>query len=589
MNAGKDAERPVRMPTVLRAQNKRDDAFYQAFEQEFRGSRELIRSRLRVYFAFLEPLKELVERPTAVDLGCGRGEWLELLREHGYQARGVDIDEDMLTACRERNLDVKNEDAVKFLQAAPDASQMILSAFHVVEHLPFSALQNLIRQAFRVLKPGGLLFLETPNPENIKVSSLNFYLDPTHRHPLPPDLLSFLPKFYGFDRVKIVRLQERPDLSGSESVTLDEVLAGASPDYAVIAQKPCDEAVAKLFDSAFEKEFGISDRALVDRFDRQLAEYYNRVAASEARCDNLHRVIGEVAERDRRLAAADAELRRVIGEAQERDRQLAAADTALRRLSGDIEERDRQLASVDTELRRVIGEAHEREARLAAADAELRRVIGEAQEREGRLAAADAELRRVIGEAQERDRQLAVADTELRRLIGEAQEREERLAAADAELRRVIGEAQERDRQLAAADTELRRLIGEAQERDRQLASSDTELRRLIGEAQERDRQLASADIELRRLIGEAQERDRQLAAADTALCRANAEIEERDRRLTEMSGRFAVEQNLFVEQSAELDAIKRSFTWRATSPLRRFAVRCAEVLAAVRKPGNGN
>jgi SAM-dependent methyltransferase len=508
-NRGKGDEQPGRTSAVSRPRNKGDDAFYRAFEDEFRGSSELVRSRLQIYFAFIEPLKVLAERPTAIDLGCGRGEWLELLTEHGYQARGVDIDDGMLAACREKNLDVKNEDAIKFLPTVSDDSQMIVSAFHVVEHLPFRDLKNLIQHTFRVLKPGGLLLLETPNPENIKVSSLNFYLDPTHRHPLPPSLLSFLPKFYGFARVKIVRLQERPDLLESESVSLDEVLAGASPDYAVIAQKPCDDAIAKLFDSAFQKEFGIGDRTLVDRFDRQLAVYYNRVAALEARYDNLNRLTNELEERDRRLAAADMDLRRLMEHAGERDR---------------------------------------------------------------RLAAADMELRCLIGEAQERDRRLAAADMELRRLSGEVEERDRRLASADAELRRLIGEAQERDRQLASADTELRRLIGEAQERDRQLASADTELRRLIDEAQERDRQLASADTQLRRLTGEAQERDRQLASADTELRRLIDEGQERESRLTEMRNHFAAQQDLAVERSAELDGIKRSFSWRVTAPLRAFA-----------------
>src|ERR1043166_1140237 len=420
-NRGKGDEQPGRTSAVSRPRNKGDDAFYRAFEEEFRGS-ELVRSRLQIYFAFIEPLKALSEQLTAIDLGCGRGEWLELLRERGYQARGVDIDDGMLAACREKNLDVKNEDAIEFLHTVPDDSQLIISAFHVVEHLPFRDLKNLIHQAFRVLKPGGLLFLETPNPENLKVSSLNFYLDPTHRHPLPPDLLSFLPKFYGFARVKILRQQERPDLVRSESVTLGEVLAGASPDYAVIAQKPCDDAIAKLFDSAFQKEFGIGDRTLVDRFDRQLAVYYNRVAALEARYDNLNLLTSELEERDRRLAAADMDLRRLIGEAEERDRQLAAADTELRRLTGEVEERDRRLAARGTGRAAPSGDAEDRDGRLATADTELRRLTGEVEERDRQLASADMELRRLVGEAQERDRRLAAAGKQLRRVNGQGAE-----------------------------------------------------------------------------------------------------------------------------------------------------------------------
>lgn len=245
----------------------RDD-FYRAFEDRFRGSRELIRSRLTVYLPFIEPLKSVYGEPAAVDLGCGRGEWLELLAENGFDARGVDLDEGMLAACRERGLPATQGDAIAFLQELPDESQAIVSGFHIAEHLPFAQLQLLVREALRVLKPAGLLILETPNPENFSVSSLTFHLDPTHRNPLPPALLSFLPEHYGFARVKVLRLAEQPELRDSDTASLGQVLGGVSPDYAVIAQKAA--AKAQLFDSAFNKEFGLDPHVLIERFDRQL-------------------------------------------------------------------------------------------------------------------------------------------------------------------------------------------------------------------------------------------------------------------------------------------------------------------------------
>ncbi len=79
--------------------------------------------------------------------------------------------------------------------------------------------------------------METPNPENIVVATRDFYLDPTHQRPIPPQLLSFLPEFYGFARTKIIRLQESKDLEMRADLTLQDVLSGASPDYAVVAQK----------------------------------------------------------------------------------------------------------------------------------------------------------------------------------------------------------------------------------------------------------------------------------------------------------------------------------------------------------------
>jgi hypothetical protein len=117
---------------------------------------------------------------------------------------------------------------------------------------------------------------------------MTFYYDPTHRHPLPPELLSFLTEYYGFKRVKVVRLQEWRGLSTSQSTSLDQVLGGASPDYAVIAQKAADGSVARLFDNAFNKEFGLDAHVLVGRFDRQLIAQNERVAALEVRFDEEH-------------------------------------------------------------------------------------------------------------------------------------------------------------------------------------------------------------------------------------------------------------------------------------------------------------
>jgi hypothetical protein len=116
------------------------------------------------------------------------------------------------------------------------------------------------------------LILETPNPENIRVGATSFYLDPTHQRPLPPGLLSFLPKHYGFARVKIIRLQESPDLVEGRRIALSDVLGGVSPDYAVIAQKAAEASVMTATGRAFEAEYGLTLEALVGRFDRQLAD-----------------------------------------------------------------------------------------------------------------------------------------------------------------------------------------------------------------------------------------------------------------------------------------------------------------------------
>ena len=243
--------------------------FYRQFEDRHRGSRELIMSRLQAYLPFITPLKQAEEAPLAMDLGCGRGEWLELITQAGFSATGVDLDEQMLAACHERSLDVQCQDVMSALKQLPSDSQTLVSGFHLAEHLAFSDLQLLVQEAFRVLKTGGLLILETPNPENIVVGATNFYLDPSHHHPLPPLLLSFLPEFYGFDRVKVLRLQEPLDLLNPRTLTIHDVLGGVSPDYAIIAQKNSRLLTEDALANPFQNEYGVSLSDVSQRYEAQ--------------------------------------------------------------------------------------------------------------------------------------------------------------------------------------------------------------------------------------------------------------------------------------------------------------------------------
>lgn len=249
------------------------DNFYFAFEDRYRGSRELIQSRLQVYLPFVRPLLDLDGGAWAVDLGCGRGEWLELLASLGFDATGIDLDPGMLAACRQLGLKAERGDALDFIAALPDASLGLVSAFHFVEHIPFPRLQDLVAHALRVLVPGGLLIMETPNPENILVATREFYLDPTHRRPIPPALLAFLAEHSGFARHKILRLQESKALSDpATALTLHNVFEGTSPDYAVVAQKAAPAMATAPMDPPFAAEYGLDLDTLTRRYQSQLAE-----------------------------------------------------------------------------------------------------------------------------------------------------------------------------------------------------------------------------------------------------------------------------------------------------------------------------
>ena len=248
-----------------------DDGFYRAFEDRYRGSRELIAERLKAYLPFLSPLKTLYQDYPVLDVGCGRGEWLELLIAEGYAPTGVDLDEGMLEACQTLNLPARKADALTALKELPDNSLIAVSGFHIAEHIPFPVLQELVAEALRVLRPAGLLILETPNAESLVVGTNSFYLDPTHERPLPNLLLSFLAEHAGFAKSKIVRLQERAELRTDDvSVGLWDVLSGTSPDYAVIGQKQASPEQLEGFSAVFDAAYGVSLDQLAVRYDQTL-------------------------------------------------------------------------------------------------------------------------------------------------------------------------------------------------------------------------------------------------------------------------------------------------------------------------------
>lgn len=234
----------------------------------------------------------------ALDLGCGRGEWLELIQSQGFLARGVDLDEGMLQACQALELPAEYGDALGALGALDDESQVLVSAFHLVEHIPFSSLQQLVSEALRVLKPAGLLIMETPNPENLLVGTSYFYLDPTHEKPIPHSLLSFLTEFTGFARSKLARLQEPAALHNVPELTLMEVLSGVSPDYAIIAQKAASAEQLAVFDPHFDRTYGLSLESLAERFDNRLEQRFRVIQELEGELQQTRQ------EREQALAKA---------------------------------------------------------------------------------------------------------------------------------------------------------------------------------------------------------------------------------------------------------------------------------------------
>jgi SAM-dependent methyltransferase len=210
------------------------EALYVKLEDRFRGTREEIKTGFREYLPYVK------DHAPVVDLGCGRGEWVELLVENGIEARGVDSNGLQVEECRARNLDVAEQDLFVYLQYLPDESAGTITGFHIIEHLSFNALLALLNEVLRVLRPGGVAIFETPNPNNVVVGSNYFYLDPTHRHPLPTELMEFVFKNRGFEEVEVLPLHPWESGRVAGEGQLAERFNGyfyGPMDYAIVGRK----------------------------------------------------------------------------------------------------------------------------------------------------------------------------------------------------------------------------------------------------------------------------------------------------------------------------------------------------------------
>lgn len=221
------------------------DAFYTRLEDRYRGSREEIGQRLQKYLPDAEAVVKLTGKPI-LDLGCGRGEWLESLKAAGLEAVGVDLNDMQLGEARARGLDVRLGEATAFLADTPDDAFAMVTAHHLAEHLEFRTLVQMTREAVRVLAPGGMLLFETPNARNVVVGASSFHVDPTHIRPLPAEVLTTLFETVGLRSVEARFLHPHPKYSEMiEAQRLDSEIAGllfGPQDLAVLGTKPAEAA-----------------------------------------------------------------------------------------------------------------------------------------------------------------------------------------------------------------------------------------------------------------------------------------------------------------------------------------------------------
>ncbi|ADY73948.1 Methyltransferase type 11 [Desulfurobacterium thermolithotrophum DSM 11699] len=178
----------------------KDKNYYSAFENVFRGERKEIKKRQEKYLKYVP--EECLKNYPVLDAGCGRGEFLELLKEKGIEAIGVDINEEEVQILKEKGFKVVNTDINSFLKETEQEFSAIVS-FQVIEHLQRDYLKEFLQLSHKKLVNGGAIILETVNPWNYEAFA-RFYIDETHVRPIPPDTLSFMLRWIGFKDIKIV-------------------------------------------------------------------------------------------------------------------------------------------------------------------------------------------------------------------------------------------------------------------------------------------------------------------------------------------------------------------------------------------------
>lgn len=218
-----------------------DDALYISLEDHFRGDKATVHQRQMEYLPYIKDI--VSDQFPLIDLGCGRGEWLQVLKEHHLAARGIDSNTACVAECTENGLSASLGDLLDTLTQLPDASCGSITMFQVLEHLPFEVVVNVLREARRVLIPGGVFIGEVPNSETLRVGASTFWIDPTHQRPLFPAVLAFLASSVGFAGVTgkySSPLAPTPDLTGLPDAATKTILdlhhaINGPGDFALIA------------------------------------------------------------------------------------------------------------------------------------------------------------------------------------------------------------------------------------------------------------------------------------------------------------------------------------------------------------------
>ncbi len=230
ISAASQAAAPAAQPAAPNVATQFD---YGRFAERFRGSEEYVKSGQQFYLPYFQECRNVL------DIGCGRGEFLEMMRGAGVPAKGIDLGEESVATCRHKGLDAEVADVYTYLADLPEASLDGIFCSQVVEHLPPERLPEMLKLCSSRLKRSGVIAIETPNPECLAIFATHFYLDPTHYRPVPHPLLAFYLEEFGLGNIEVKRLapavESMPSLASLPEDFRDAFFGAL--DYAIIARK----------------------------------------------------------------------------------------------------------------------------------------------------------------------------------------------------------------------------------------------------------------------------------------------------------------------------------------------------------------